>query len=570
LLVGVATAATFDCLPSEPCWPSPRKWAQFNSSVDGKLVTTKPWASSCYDVSGHYDPEHCQVVEAAYGDDEARSSIYGATQNIQWETCGQAQCLVRTLNPQSPPIDGECSLGSLSAYHVNATTANDVQKTLIFANDNNIRLSIKNSGHDYMGRSVAANSLALWTRNIRKLEYHSTFTLSGCSQVYTDIGVVGAGQSATETRDFFALHGMDVTLGAVGSVGPAGGFGQGGGHGPLGPKYGLMVDQAVEFDVVTANGEFRTINACQDPDLFWAMKGGGGGTFAVLINYKFKVHPSVPFSTYTFRANLSNPETDLTKSTLYRELLTAFVNNQTEWSNNNISGYNFFTAKGFEIHLVYPSEEPISTLVNLTSEWSAFLDSHPGFTVSDHSSYTRYKTYRDWHTSHEYGDIIKRNAPGGIAVVEVGRLVPRKLFAPENADTLVDALLQGMTEGAALPGFAMQVYATTPANTPDSTAGTSAHPAWRDALWTLDFVSGYIQNTPEPIVARMWSAVRRAMQGVKKLTPGGGCYLNEADFGEEDWQHAFFGGHYDRLLEIKQRYDPHALFNCWKCVGWTG
>jgi hypothetical protein len=55
-----------------------------------------------------------------------------------------------------------------------------------------------------------------------------------------------------------------------------------------------------------------------------------------------------------------------------------------------------------------------------------------------------------------------------------------------------------------------------------------------------------------------------------RITPGGGCYINEADYLEVDWQTAFFGSNYKKLLRIKQKYNSGNLFNCWKCVGWTG
>lgn len=60
------------------------------------------------------------------------------------------------------------------------------------------------------------------------------------------------------------------------------------------------------------------------------------------------------------------------------------------------------------------------------------------------------------------------------------------------------------------------------------------------------------------------------MDNLRDITPGGGCYFNEADYLEDDWQTAFFGQNYNTLLSIKDKYDPTTFFNCWKCVGWTG
>ncbi|EOD51498.1 putative fad-binding domain-containing protein [Neofusicoccum parvum UCRNP2] len=565
LLAAATTAAPFDCLPGDPCWPSSRQWASFNSTLNGRLQLTKPLASPCYDGSGNHDPALCTNIAKVYSDDVTRASVYGATQNLQWQECGTEKCLLKS------PDDGQCSLGALSAYYVNATNAYDVIQTVKFVGNTGIRMSIKNSGHDYLGRSVAPNSLALWTRNIQNYEFHESFTPEGCSTSYENIGVIGAGVSAGEARDYFKTKGMDITLGAIESVGPAGGFGQAGGHGPLGPTHGLMIDQAVEFDVVTADGVLRTINACQEPDLFWAMRGGGGGTFAVMVNYKFKVHPSVPFNTYSFLANLTDLPEDLTQSWVYRAILTAFVENQEAWSAANMSGYNFFSHDKIETHLVLPSNQPLAHMIDLTSAWADFLTSLPGLSITKHA-YEHFKTYKDWASDSDYRGIINRNSPGGIAVVESGRLIPRSLFSSKKNQTqLVDGMLRGLAAGSAInPHFMMQVYATTPANTPDAAGATSAHPAWRTALWTLDYVSGYLEGTPAANVSALWQGSRDAVAFLKKLTPGGGCYLNEADYGEEDWQATFFGDNYARLLRIKNAWDPKGLFNCWKCVGWTG
>jgi hypothetical protein len=217
---------------------------------------------------------------------------------------------------------------------VEAHTSEDIKKTLDFVRQHGIRLSIKNTGHDYFGRSNAANSLAIWTYNMKDTKYHKTFQPQGCKTRYENIGEIGAGIQAEEAWTFFESLGMLVTVGAVGSVGIAGGFGQGGGHGPLGPKYGLMVDQAVEFEVVTADGKMRTINECTDPDLFWAMRGGGGGNYAVLTSYKFQLHPAVPLNVYSFQAQFPEAKgnLDITESKLHRDIITALARNQSKQS----------------------------------------------------------------------------------------------------------------------------------------------------------------------------------------------------------------------------------------------
>lgn len=57
---------------------------------------------------------------------------------------------------------------------------------------------------------------------------------------------------------------------------------------------------------------------------------------------------------------------------------------------------------------------------------------------------------------------------------------------------------------------------------------------------------------------------------LKALTPEGGAYLNEAHYGEPDWEKTFWGENYGRLLKVKERWDETHIFDCWKCVGWRG
>ena len=181
-----------------------------------------------------------------YMNSTARTFQYGAMEFLDWEQCGQSSCMLNSLVPSTPVHGSTCSLGRLSTYHVEAHSTEDIKSTLKFVRAHDLRLSIKNSGHDYFGRSNAANSLAIWTRNMRNIEYHREFQPRGCATTYKNVGEVGAGISAQEAWEFFEPLGMLVTVGAVGSVGIAGGFGQGGGHGYAMTEYTVGVFRALK------------------------------------------------------------------------------------------------------------------------------------------------------------------------------------------------------------------------------------------------------------------------------------------------------------------------------------
>jgi hypothetical protein len=559
-------ASNYTCIPGQACWPSSSQWSGFNHSIDGNLRTTTPWAAPCYSSNSS---DSCHKISASYGDADARTAQYGSMEFLNWETCGQSSCILNSLDPSSP-VSGECSLGRLSTYYVEAHTSEDIKKTLDFVRQHGIRLSIKNTGHDYFGRSNAANSLAIWTYNMKDTKYHKTFQPQGCKTRYENIGEIGAGIQAEEAWTFFESLGMLVTVGAVGSVGIAGGFGQGGGHGPLGPKYGLMVDQAVEFEVVTADGKMRTINECTDPDLFWAMRGGGGGNYAVLTSYKFQLHPAVPLNVYSFQAQFPEAKgnLDITESKLHRDIITALARNQTLFSKNGIAGYNFVYSDHIVSLQIMPSADT-EAIKTITAQWHDFLRAYPGLTIAE-SKYYSFKTFSAWHEFTET-PAVSRNGPVGLGLMEAGRFIPRELFSTnENIEQLVDAVLTAMQfSNTNKGGGSVQLYATGPANQPDNSK-TGVNPEWRDSLWHIIMGAAWTSATPSNVRTQVQNTISASVQPFKALTPGGGCYMNEGDWLEENWQQTFFGDNYNRLLDVKQRYDPTGLFNCWKCVGWTG
>ena len=227
-LVSHASTSSFDCMPGTECWPTSSQWQALNKTLDGNLKITQPWAKPCFT-----DPEGdaCKTVQGGYLSAASRAPQYGTVENLKWEMCGKVGCELNSLDPTELASE-QCALGRLSAYYVEALNTEHISTTLKFVKDNNIRLSIKNTGHDHLGRSTSPNSLALWTFNLKNLEYHESFELSNCSaDSLSNIGVIGAGASASAAYQFFEEHSMHITVGAVGSVGVGGGFAMGGGHG---------------------------------------------------------------------------------------------------------------------------------------------------------------------------------------------------------------------------------------------------------------------------------------------------------------------------------------------------
>ncbi|KAG6361364.1 hypothetical protein INS49_009591 [Diaporthe citri] len=152
---------------------------------------------------------------------------------------------------------------------------------------------VKNTGHDYNGKSTGKGALSLWMRNLKTTETITSYQ----SKAYTGPAIkLGAGVLVGETHEAAAAEGYRAVGGECGSVGIAGGYSQGGGHSILNSKYGMGTDQVLEWEVVTARGEHLIATPEQNTDLYWALGGGGGGTYGVVLSMTTRLHKDGPFT----------------------------------------------------------------------------------------------------------------------------------------------------------------------------------------------------------------------------------------------------------------------------------
>lgn len=571
LVASANTDPGYNCRPGQKCWPTLCEWQKFNTSISGHLYETIPIAASCYKNSIHYEEAACKAVEGYYGDSISRGEHFGQTYWLNWETCRNSGCALLESNPEET-VYGNCSIGRLASYYVDVRNTSHISAALQFAKAHNIRISVKNTGHDFFGRSSVPNSLAIWTHNLDTLNFYSNFTAHNCPSANgQNIGELGAGVVAGDAYRFFNSHGMDIAGGYEQSVGLAGGFAQGGGVGSFTTTYGLMADTAVEFEVVTADGEVRIINQCNDPELFWAMRGGGGGTFAILTKYRVQGYPSLPIHVYTFTASFTGIDngTNATTNVALREILTAHAENQIAWSAQLVTGQLEYFPEKVALTLVLPYRDDGSKLKAATASMAQFLSNRTDLSVSA-NSYDSYANYADYLSV--TSAIAKVTEPSGIFSLLATRLIPRKVFtAPETIKELVEGVVQGIATARSLVNLTgTQIVLETPVSNPDLNQSSSANPAWRDSLWHVIHVGEWLAPLEDNVLQHTADGFLKMLDPLKKLSPGGGAYLNEAHYLEPQWQQTFFGSFYDKLAEVKNQYDPTHIFDCWKCVGWRG
>lgn len=195
---------------------------------------------------------------------------------------------------QNGDIKGNCVQGNVADYYIDVQEASQVEEALKFANNHGIQVVVKNTGHDYLGRSTAPHALALWMHNVQPpIKLTENFVPESCEDAVGKVVTFGAGQQFGGIYKFAEGNNVTVLGGSGGTVGAAGGWITGGGHGMLSPVFGLGVDNVQQFRVVLPNGTSVTANRCLNPDVFFALRGGGGGTFGVITEMSTIAHEQV-------------------------------------------------------------------------------------------------------------------------------------------------------------------------------------------------------------------------------------------------------------------------------------
>ena len=155
----------------------------------------------------------------------------------------------------------------------------DVQAVLRWADRHDVRLAARSGGHSYAGYSTVDEGVVVDLRRLRGISVDR-----GGSRAS-----IGAGAHAIEVVDALARHGGAVPLGSCPTVG-FGGLALGGGYGLAARAWGLTADNVTRITVVTPDGRRRHVDAHHDADLFWALRGGGGGNFGIATRFELRVH----------------------------------------------------------------------------------------------------------------------------------------------------------------------------------------------------------------------------------------------------------------------------------------
>ena len=547
--------------PGYPLWPSPEKWKQLNKSVNGNLIKLESPLTSCKTSSGN---AACQQLFK-----DLKNPYYiGDTPSLT-QTSGYLNAW------ESMP----------SVYAVAAKSTSDVVAAINFARIHNLRLVVKGGGHSYQGTSNAADSLLIWTRAMNKIIVHENFIAKGCETKQQPQPAVTLEAGAMWMQAYEAVTtkaGRYVQGGGCATVGVAGLI-QSGGFGSFSKNYGLAAAALLEAEIVTADGSVKIANACNNPDLFWALKGGGGGSFGVVTKLTLRTR-QLPENFGAVFGSIKAKD-DISYKILIEEILKLY--NDQLFNRHWGESISFQTDNSVDFSMLFHG----LTLQQAKNSWNKFeiwvKEMANNYTFETPLTILEIPARHLWDTA-----FLRKNAPNLIVADDRKRAPLENIYWAADKDQagqflfayhsawLPTALLQNnkqvdLTNAifAATRHWSLSLHfnkglAGSPQEEIEAARDTAMNPAVLNAF-ALAIIAGNDEpafskikgHEPDVINAKKYAAkVDAATRELLNVVPDAGSYVSESSFFLKSWQRSFWGSNYKRLAAVKKKYDPEGLF----------
>ena len=407
----------------------------------------------------------------------------------------------------------------------------DVQKTVRWARKHNVHIVPRSGGHSYGGYSTTSGVIVDLSR------------LHAISLTADARAAVGAGARLIDVYAALAARGRTVPAGTCPTVG-MGGLAQGGGIGMSARKFGLTCDNLLEATVVLADGRAVVANAHSHPDLYWALRGGGGGNFGVVTRFIFRTHPVGNVVTYS----ASWPWADAKRVVdAWQKLAPTAPDGLFSVLNVNAAAGSSANPNITSAGQFYGAEERLRTI--LQPLVSAGTPLH--FTTST-------RTY-----------LSAALMWAGCGSLPVCHLPPqgdrgRATFAAKSSfsnsrlsSAGIDALLRQIEERRSTGSGSGIVLLDSWGGAINRVPKSRTAFVHRDALFSMQYLAYWDPAAPAaPNVAwlrRCYAAMRPYVSAF--------AYQNYIDPDLSSWPHAYYGSNLPRLLRTKRVYDPQNVFH---------
>ncbi len=402
-------------------------------------------------------------------------------------------------------------------------TTSDVVRGVKFARDNRLVLAVRGGGHNIAGSALCDGGIVI------DLSQMKAATVDPDARRAT----IEAGATLAVLDAATQTHGLATPLGINSTTGIAG-LTLGGGFGWLSRKYGLTVDNLESVEVVTAAGEVIRANATEHPDLFWALRGGGGN-FGIVTRFEFRLHPVGPD---LLSGLIVYPFADA-KSVLrqYRDFVQTAPDELTVWVVMRKAPPLPFLP--VEVHgkevvvlaLLYAGDPAQGeTVIEPLRQFGTPAGTHVGV-----------QPYAAWQQA--FDPLL---TPGA-----------RNYWKSHNFTKLDDGLLDVLIDSVrTLPSPHCEVFIASLGGATSRYRPDSSAYGQRDAQFVMN-VHGRWENPAEDQRCISWS---RELFKAAAPFASGGVYVNFMTAEEGDRVRAAYGGNYERLARVKQQYDPGNLF----------
>lgn len=367
---------------------------------------------------------------------------------------------------------------------------------------------------------------------------------------------LGSGVVGGDVYSAVGAAGYRVLGGTCPTVGIAGGYTSGGGHSLLNGLYGMAADAVVEWEVITAHGEHLFATPSNNSDLYWALSGGGAGTFGVVVSMTTKTFPDGPIGSGTLSFTDSQESYWDAIGDVWA-YLPQFVDAGPNTWDFDIGPTVFQT-----FAITVPNKNATEVRQLLQPLLNTLHDRGINYSyVPDESP-----TYLE-HFDKHFGVDTSSASPANIQYAS--RLIPRAGVLDSTQNKAIVNAMRAIADNEywTLGCHALNVSAI---QHPDN----AVLPSWRDTVATCNIVSIWDWNvTWSEMQTRKELLVNTLIPGLENVTPGAGAYLNELDAQwKGDWKRELYGSNYPRLLDVKNKYDPDNLFYAQTAVGsdfWT-
>jgi FAD/FMN-containing dehydrogenase len=389
-------------------------------------------------------------------------------------------------------------------------SASDVASVVTFTAERDLLLAVKGGGHSYPGKSVCDGGIMI--------------DLAPMHQVVVDTerqrAYVGGGALLGHLDRASFAHGLATTTGIVSHTG-VGGFTLGGGMGRTDRKFGLAVDNLLSAELVSADGRMRHLSDKENADLFWAIRGGGGN-FGVVTQFEFQLHP---FETTVIGGGIYYPFSQA------RDLLTFFAEYSADLPDEiNVEPNAFVTEEGeriISVSVTYAGDPRKGEKV--LAPLRAF--GRPLEDTIGPSSYAAMQTQADEYYAHGTLNYLKSG------------------YFSELTPAAITAIVESY-DGDVLPDMWFQHLGGATARV-DSAATAYFH---REAHSNLGISGVWLDESESE---KRIEAIRRIYAAIEPHMTGFYTNLNEAS---ESRTWGNYGANYQRLAQIKSRYDSRNLF----------